>query len=94
MANFFTKLFGSKNARELRRMQKIVDRINALEESLGSAADLPQLTQTWRERASAGESLDALLPEAFAAVREAAKRAKGMRHYDAVSYTHLRAHET
>ena len=63
-------------------MQKIVDRINALEETLDSTADLPQWTQTLRERASSGESLDALLPEAFAAVREAAKRAKGMRHYD------------
>ena len=93
MANFFTKLFGSKNARELRRMQKIVDRINALEESLGSAADLPQLTQTLRERASAGESLDALLPEAFAAVREAAKRAKGMRHYDVQMIGGITLHE-
>ena len=93
MANFFTKLFGSKNARELRRMQKIVDRINALEESLGSAADLPQWTQTLRERASAGESLDALLPEAFAAVREAAKRAKGMRHYDVQMIGGITLHE-
>ena len=93
MANFFTKLFGSKNARELRRMQKIVDRINALEESLGSAADLPQWTQTLRERASAGESLDALLPEAFAAVREAAKRAKGMRHYDVQMIGGIALHE-
>jgi preprotein translocase subunit SecA len=93
MANFFTKLFGSKNARELRRMQKIVERINALEESLGSAADLPQWTQTLRERASAGESLDALLPEAFAAVREAAKRAKGMRHYDVQMIGGITLHE-
>ena len=93
MANFFTRLFGSKNARELRRMQKIVDRINALEETLDSTADLPQWTQTLRERASAGESLDALLPEAFAAVREAAKRAKGMRHYDVQLIGGITLHE-
>ena len=93
MANFFTRLFGSKNARELRRMQKIVDRINALEETLDSTADLPQWTQTLRERASAGESLDALLPEAFAAVREAAKRAKGMRHYDVQMIGGITLHE-
>ena len=93
MANFFTRLFGSKNARELRRMQKIVDRINALEETLDSTADLPQWTQTLRERASSGESLDALLPEAFAAVREAAKRAKGMRHYDVQLIGGITLHE-
>ncbi|MAD07977.1 MAG: preprotein translocase subunit SecA [Gammaproteobacteria bacterium] len=93
MANFFTRLFGSKNARELRRMQKIVDRINALEETLDSTADLPQWTQTLRERASAGESLDTLLPEAFAAVREAAKRAKGMRHYDVQLIGGITLHE-
>ena len=93
MANFFTRLFGSKNARELRRMQKIVDRINALEETLDSTADLPQWTQTLRERASAGESLDALLPEAFAAVREAAKRTKGMRHYDVQLIGGITLHE-
>ena len=93
MANFFTRLFGSKNARALRRMQKLVDRINALEEALDSTADLPQWTQTLRERASAGESLDALLPEAFAAVREAAKRTKGMRHYDVQLIGGITLHE-
>ena len=93
MANFFTRLFGSKNARELRRMQKIVDRINALEETLDSTADLPRWTQTLRERASAGESLDALLPEAFAAVREAAKRTKSMRHYDVQLIGGITLHE-
>ncbi|MFL6872309.1 MAG: preprotein translocase subunit SecA [Candidatus Azotimanducaceae bacterium] len=93
MANFFTRLFGSKNARELRRMQKIVERINALEETLDSTADLPQWTQTLRERASAGESLGALLPEAFAAVREAAKRTKGMRHYDVQLIGGITLHE-
>ena len=74
-------------------MQKIVDRINALEETPDSTADLPQWTQTLRERASSGESLDALLPEAFAAVREAAKRAKGMRHYDVQLIGGITLHE-
>ena len=59
-------------------MQKIVERINALEASLDGDVDLLEWTQTLRERASNGETLDALLPEAFAAVREAAKRTKGM----------------
>ena len=93
MANFFTRIFGSKNSRELRRMQKIVERINALEASLYGDVDLLDWTQTLRERASNGETLDALLPEAFAAVREAAKRTKGMRHYDVQLIGGITLHE-
>jgi preprotein translocase subunit SecA len=93
MANFFTRIFGSKNSRELRRMQKIVERINALEASLDGDVDLLEWTQTLRERASNGETLDALLPEAFAAVREAAKRTKGMRHYDVQLIGGITLHE-
>lgn len=93
MANFFTRLFGSKNSRELRRMQKIVERVNALEASFGEELDLHATTKALRERAGAGESLDALLPEAFAAVREAAKRAKGMRHYDVQLIGGITLHE-
>jgi preprotein translocase subunit SecA len=93
MANFFTRIFGSKNSRELRRMQKIVERINALEASLDAGVDLLEWTQSLRDRAGNGEPLDALLPEAFAAVREAAKRAKGMRHYDVQLIGGITLHE-
>ena len=74
-------------------MQKIVERINALEASLDGDVDLLEWTQTLRERASNGETLDALLPEAFAAVREAAKRTKGMRHYDVQLIGGITLHE-
>ncbi|MEC8348890.1 MAG: preprotein translocase subunit SecA [Pseudomonadota bacterium] len=93
MANFFTRIFGSKNSRELRRMQKIVQRINTLETTLDGDTDLLEWTENLRERAGKGESLDALLPEAFAAVREAAKRTKGMRHYDVQLIGGITLHE-
>jgi len=93
MANFFTRIFGSKNSRELRRMQKIVERINTLETTLDGDTDLLEWTENLRERAGKGESLDALLPEAFAAVREAAKRTKGMRHYDVQLIGGITLHE-
>ena len=93
MANFFTRIFGSKNSRELRRMQKIVERINTLEATLDGDTDLLEWTENLRERAGKGESLDALLPEAFAAVREAAKRTKGMRHYDVQLIGGITLHE-
>jgi preprotein translocase subunit SecA len=82
MANFFTKLFGTKNSRELARMQKIVELVNDQEANFDPNTNLIQFTAQMRERKAAGESLDQLLPEAFAAVREAAKRTKGMRHFD------------
>ena len=93
MANFFTRIFGSKNSRELRRMQKIVERINTLEATLDGDTDLLEWTKNLRERAGKGESLDALLPEAFAAVREAAKRTKDMRHYDVQLIGGITLHE-
>ena len=93
MAKFFTRIFGSKNSRELRRMQKIVERINTLEATLDGDTDLLEWTENLRERAGKGESLDALLPEAFAAVREAAKRTKGMRHYDVQLIGGITLHE-
>ena len=82
MANIFTRLFGTKNSRELKRMGKIVVRINELETRLDESTDLPALTAQFRERLAQGERLDELLPEAFAAVREAAKRSRNMRHFD------------
>ncbi|QRN80628.1 MAG: preprotein translocase subunit SecA [Nocardiopsis sp. BM-2018] len=78
------KMFGSRNDRQVRRMQKSVARINALEPDMQalSEEELRGLTPRFRERVEAGESLDALLPEAFAAVREAARRTLEMRHFD------------
>jgi preprotein translocase subunit SecA len=79
-----TSLFGSRNERVLRQLSKTVARINALEpefEKLDDAA-LRAKTDEFRGRLAKGETLDKLLPEAFAVVREGAKRVLGMRHYD------------
>ena len=78
------RLFGSKNERTIRKLRAQVSKINELEPSMQALADseLQALIHKLRERHSAGSSLDALLPEAFAAVREAGVRALGMRHYD------------
>ncbi len=78
------KLVGSKNERELKRMQPLVAKINSLEPEISalSDAELQAKTGQFRERLAAGETLDGLLPEAFAVVREAAKRVLGMRHFD------------
>ena len=84
MLNVVRKLFGSANERLVRRMRPRVDQINALEsqfEALDDAA-LAAKTVEFRERLAKGETLDQLLPEAFATVREAAKRTLGQRHYD------------
>ncbi|MEH6467892.1 MAG: preprotein translocase subunit SecA, partial [Porticoccus sp.] len=82
--NLLTKLFGSKNDREIKRMQKVVKRINGLEEELVLLSDeeLKAKTDQFKQRHQEGETLDQLLPEAFAAVREAAKRSLGLRHFD------------
>jgi preprotein translocase subunit SecA len=93
MANFLTRLFGTKNSRELARMQKVVDLVNNQEAIFDSYTDLIQFTADLRARNNAGESLDQLLPEAFAAVREAAKRAKGMRHFDVQMIGGITLHE-
>ncbi len=81
---FLTKIFGSRNDRLLKTYRKTVERINALEAGLESLSDdeLKSKTQNFRDRAAAGESLDALLPEAFAVVREGSKRVMKMRHFD------------
>src|SRR5690554_3100748 len=83
-APLLKKMFGSKNERELKRMQKTVHAINALEEGLNSLSDeqLRAKTSEFKERVSKGESLDSILPEAFALVREASKQVLGMRHFD------------
>jgi preprotein translocase subunit SecA len=79
-----TRIFGSRNDRLLGQLQKNVARINALEPELQKLDDaaLQAKTAEFRERVANGESLDKLLPEAFATMREAARRVLGMRHYD------------
>ena len=87
--------FGTKNSRELKRMGKVVARINALEPRFEAMTDeaLRGFTDTLRERLKGGASLDALLPEAFAAVREAARRSKQMRHFDVQLVGGIALHE-
>lgn len=84
IVKILAKIFGTKNERELRRMQPLVDYINSLEPSVQglSDADLAAKTNFFRERISRGESLDKILPEAFAVVRETSKRVMGQRHFD------------
>jgi len=81
---FLTKIFGSRNDRLLKQYRKTVERINALEPSLEGLSDeaLKAKTQQFRDRLASGETLDALLPEAFAVVREGSKRVMKMRHFD------------
>ena len=77
-------LFGSSNERYVNSIRKIVDKINAFEPQMEAFDDAALKAQTpkFRERLAAGESLDDILPEAFATVREAARRTLGMRHFD------------
>jgi preprotein translocase subunit SecA len=78
------KMVGSKNDRELSRLWPLVDEINALEPEMATLSDaaLAGYTPAFRERLEAGETLDDLLPEAFAVVREASRRTIGQRHFD------------
>jgi preprotein translocase subunit SecA len=82
--NILKKIFGSSNDRDVRKMRKIVIKINALEEGLQSLndQDLREQTSLLRERLAAGETLEQILPEAFALVRETSSRVLGMRHFD------------
>ena len=82
--NFLTKIFGSRNDRLLKQYRTVVTRINAMESGLEALTDdaLKAKTVEFRERVAKGETLDALLPEAFAVVREASKRVMKMRHFD------------
>ena len=82
--NLLTKLFGSRNDRLLKQYRSGVNRINAMEAELETLSDeaLRGKTQQFKERIAAGETLDALVPEAFAVVREGSKRVMKMRHFD------------
>ena len=94
-ANIFKKVFGSKNDREIRKMRKTVSQINELEAGLSelSDADLKAETLRLRQQLEAGKSLDQLLPEAFAVVRETASRVMGMRHFDVQMIGGLTLHQ-
>ena len=84
MLGFIQKLLGNKNAKEIKRIRSIVDEINGLEPSMLSLSDisLRGKTEEFKARLADGETLDDILPEAFAVVREASKRVLGMRHFD------------
>lgn len=88
-------VFGSKNERELKRMNKAVLLINALESDMQKLSDeqLKGKTAEFRERFQKGETLDQLLPEAFATVREAGRRVLGMRHFDVQLIGGMTLHE-
>jgi preprotein translocase subunit SecA len=79
-----TRIFGSRNERLLRDYRKVVERVNALEPQVTALTDeqLTAKTAEFKSRVEQGEALDALLPEAFAVCREAARRVLGMRHFD------------
>jgi preprotein translocase subunit SecA len=82
--NLLTKVFGSQNERELKRLQPIVDQINALEPAVQALSDeeLKAQTAIFKQRIEQGETLDDILAEAFATVREASVRTVNMRHFD------------
>ncbi len=83
-SNILTKIFGSRNDRLLKTYRKTIEQINALETDYEKLSDdeLRQKTQDFKQRVSGGETLDQVLPEAFAVVREAGKRVMKMRHFD------------
>lgn len=95
LGKFLTKVVGSKNDREVKRLRKRVNAINALESELEPLSDeaLTAKTTEFRERLAQGENLDKLLPEAFATVREASKRIMGMRHFDTQMVGGMALHE-
>jgi preprotein translocase subunit SecA len=95
IGNLFSKIFGSKNDRELKRMRKVVTKINALEESLASLTDseLQAKTPELKQKLNDGAELDSILPEAFAVCREASKRVMNMRHFDVQLIGGITLHE-
>ncbi|NBU65688.1 MAG: preprotein translocase subunit SecA, partial [Chloroflexia bacterium] len=84
MFNFLKNLLGSGSEKELSRIAPLVTKINALEATMArcSTAELAAYTPQFQARLANGETLDDILPEAFALVRETAKRYNGQRHYD------------
>lgn len=94
-APLLKKLFGSKNEREVKRMLKAVQSVNALEEQMIALSDeqLRGKTGEFKARLAKGETLDQILPEAFAVAREAGKRVMGMRHFDVQLIGGMTLHE-
>ncbi|PXX73941.1 protein translocase subunit secA [Pseudomonas sp. LAMO17WK12:I10] len=94
-APLLKKLFGSKNEREVKRMLKTVQIVNAFEEQMVALSDdqLRAKTAEFKARIAKGENLDKLLPEAFAVAREAGKRVMGMRHFDVQLIGGMTLHE-
>ena len=84
MLGFIKRFLGDNNDKEIARYRKVVDKINALEPQMQALTDdkLTGYTNKFRERLAAGETLEDILPEAFAVVREASRRVLGMRHFD------------
>src|SRR5512139_1732334 len=84
IGNLIKKIVGSKNERELKRIRPIISHVNELESQIQSLSDdqLRAKTPEFKDRVEKGASLDEILPEAFAVVREAARRTLGERHYD------------
>ena len=95
MAKFLSSLFGSRNDRLIRGYRKSVARINALEDDLQALSDeaLAAKSEAFRERYQQSPDLDALLPEAFAVCREAARRTLGLRHFDVQLIGGMALHE-
>ena len=81
---FLNKIFGTYSEKEVKRVMPLVEKINSLEESISKLSDkeLTGKTGEFKDRLANGETLDDILPEAFAVVREASKRVLGMRHFD------------
>lgn len=95
MLGILKKIFGSRNDRMLKQYRRQVERINAFEPALAALSDeqLRAKTDEFKRRLTAGATLDELLPEAFATVREASKRVMGMRHFDVQLIGGIALHE-
>jgi len=95
ISNLVKKVFGTRNDRELKRMGKVVAQINGFEEEIKALDDeqLAAKTGDFKQRLTDGASLDDILPEAFAVVREAGVRVLGMRHFDVQMIGGMALHE-
>jgi len=84
IGTILSKVFGTKNERELKRVWPIVERVNDLESDIAALSDsqLKDRTEEFKQRIESGEILDDILPEAFAVAREASRRRLNMRHFD------------